>query len=171
MRIRTGVAVGLGSAAVVGLSWVSGLEPRQLPITAGAQVEQSAVVVPASPATPSSSAPPTRSRTSTRPSASAPPSAPKVVSGTVKGAVIRTQYGPVQIRLSYSGKRITDIQPLQLTDSSGTSVRISNRAAPILRRKALAAQSAQVDMVSGASYTSSAYLQSLQSAIDAAHLG
>jgi len=89
----------------------------------------------------------------------------------VKGAVVRTQYGPVQIRLSYSGKRITDIQPLQLTDSSGTSVRISDRAAPILRRKALAAQSAQVDMVSGATYTSAAYLQSLQSAIDAAHLG
>ncbi len=159
MRIRTGVAVGLGSAAVVGLSWFSGLEPRQLPVTAGAQVEQSAVVTPAGPTAPSNSAPSTR-----------PPS-PRVVSGTVKGAVVRTQYGPVQIRLSYSGKRITDIQPLQLTDSSGTSVRISDRAAPILRRKALAAQSAQVDMVSGATYTSAAYLQSLQSAIDAAHLG
>ena len=57
-----------------------------------------------------------------------------------------------------------------LTDSSGTSVSISNYAAPILRQEAVAAQSAQIDMVSGATYTSMAYQQSLQSAIDAAHL-
>ncbi len=54
------------------------------------------------------------------------------------------------------------------TDSSSRSVSISAQAAPILRQEALAAGSAKIDTVSGASYTSDAYIQSLQSALDAA---
>jgi uncharacterized protein with FMN-binding domain len=84
--------------------------------------------------------------------------------------VVSTPYGDVQVKVVYSGRRITDVVTLHLTDSSGTSVAISDRAAPILRREALAAQSAQVDTVSGATYTSEGYRQSLQAALDAAHL-
>ena len=68
------------------------------------------------------------------------------------------------------GHRILDVKALHLTDSSDTSVSISAQASPILRQEALAAQSARIDMVSGASYTSAAYVQSLQAALDAAHL-
>jgi uncharacterized protein with FMN-binding domain len=74
------------------------------------------------------------------------------------------------VRISYRGTRITEVTALRLTDSSGTSVSISREAAPILRQEALTAQSAQIDMVSGATYTSEAYIRSLQAAIDLAHL-
>lgn len=158
MRVRTGVLVGLGSVAAVTLSWFTGLGPRHAAVVGGAHIEQPAVVVP----TTSGPVPTGRATRTT---------APVVVSGTVDGAVVDTQYGAVQVQVGYTGRRITRIRALHLTDSSGTSVQISAGAAPILRREALAAQSAHVDMVSGATFTSTAYLQSLQSALDAAHLG
>jgi uncharacterized protein with FMN-binding domain len=74
----------------------------------------------------------------------------------------------VQVRIVVSGHRLIDVTPLHLTDSSSRSVSISASAAPILRREALAAQSAKIDTVSGASYTSEGYIQSLQSALDLA---
>jgi uncharacterized protein with FMN-binding domain len=74
----------------------------------------------------------------------------------------------VQVRAVLRGGRLVDVVPLHLTDSSGRSVSISAQAAPILRREALAAGSARIDAVSGASYTSAGYIQSLQSALDAA---
>jgi uncharacterized protein with FMN-binding domain len=89
----------------------------------------------------------------------------------IDGGVAHTEYGDVQVHITVTGNRITDVRALHLTDSSRHSVRISAGAAPVLRSEALAQQSAQIDMVSGATYTSEAYQQSLQSAIDAAHLG
>ena len=86
------------------------------------------------------------------------------------GGVAHTEYGDVQVRITVVGSRITDVTALHLTDSSRHSVRISAQAAPVLRTEALDKQSARIDMVSGATYTSDAYRQSLQSAIDAAHL-
>jgi uncharacterized protein with FMN-binding domain len=74
----------------------------------------------------------------------------------------------VQVRIVVTGRRLTDVTALHLTDSSSRSVSISAYAAPILRREALAAQSARIDTVSGASYTSQGYQQSLQSALDLA---
>lgn len=68
-----------------------------------------------------------------------------------------------------SGK-ITDVTAVQLTNRDGRSVQISNYAAPILRQEVLSAQSAKVNTVGGATYTSDAYLTSLQSAIDKAGL-
>jgi uncharacterized protein with FMN-binding domain len=87
---------------------------------------------------------------------------------TVNGALVDTQYGGVRVQIVVSAGRLTDVRALQLTDSSSRSVSISAQAAPILRREALAAGSAKIDTVSGASYTSQAYIQSLQSALDAA---
>ena len=72
------------------------------------------------------------------------------------------------MQVTISGGSITDVTPLQLTDSDGRSVQISNRAAPMLRTEVLQAQSASVSMIGGATYTSAAYLQSLQAALDAA---
>jgi uncharacterized protein with FMN-binding domain len=84
---------------------------------------------------------------------------------------VQTQYGDVQVRVVVAGRKVTDVVALRLTDSSSRSVQISAYAAPILRREALSAQSARIDTVSGASYTSAGYIQSLQAALDAARAG
>jgi uncharacterized protein with FMN-binding domain len=92
------------------------------------------------------------------------------VSGTFDGTTTQTQYGPVQVEIVVSAGRITDVKALQLTDRGGRSVAISASAAPILRQEAIAAQSADIQAVSGATYTSDGYTTSLQSAIDQAGL-
>jgi uncharacterized protein with FMN-binding domain len=88
----------------------------------------------------------------------------------VTGALVQTPYGNVQVRVSLLGRRITDVTAVHLTDSSSTSVEISAGAEPILRQEALSAQSAKIDLVSGATYTSEGYQASLQAALDAAHV-
>jgi uncharacterized protein with FMN-binding domain len=89
---------------------------------------------------------------------------------TYTGDSVSTRFGAVQVAITVQGGAITDVIALQLTDKEQRSVQISNAAAPILRSEVLASQSAQVDSVSGATYTSEAYLTSLQSAIDQAGL-
>jgi len=76
----------------------------------------------------------------------------------------------MQVAIVVSGGKITDVKALQLTNQGGRSVQISNYAAPILRKEVLAAQSAKVNSVGGATYTSEGYLTSLQSALDQAKL-
>lgn len=90
------------------------------------------------------------------------------VDGTYTGDSVATRFGNVQVKVQVSGGQITDVTAVHLTDHDGRSVAISNRAAPILREKVLQAQSSAVSMVSGATYTSRAYLSSLQSALDQA---
>lgn len=92
------------------------------------------------------------------------------MSGTFDGATTQTQFGPVQVEIVVSSGKITDVKALQLTNDGGRSVQISNQAAPILRSEALTAQSASIQSVSGATYTSQGYMTSLQSAIDQAGL-
>ncbi|MFJ3380722.1 FMN-binding protein [Curtobacterium sp. NPDC090217] len=92
------------------------------------------------------------------------------VSGTFTGDATQTRYGPVQVRITVADGKITDVTALQLTDHDGRSVQISQQAAPILRQEALAAQSASIQAVSGATFTSEGYTTSLQSAIDKAGL-
>jgi len=89
-------------------------------------------------------------------------------SGTFTGSVVPTQFGNMQVSVTIANGTITDVTPLQLTNRGGRSVAISNQAAPILRSEVLAAQSSRVQNVSGATYTTGGYLQSLQSALDAA---
>lgn len=91
-------------------------------------------------------------------------------SGTFAGSVSRTRFGNVQVQITVSAGKITDVTALQLTDEDRRSVSISNRAAPLLRSEVLQAQSANVQSISGATVTSDGYLSSLQSALDAAHL-
>ncbi|MEK6309724.1 MULTISPECIES: FMN-binding protein [Curtobacterium] len=93
-----------------------------------------------------------------------------VEDGTFTGQTAQTQYGPVQVQIAVSGGKLTDVTALQLTNDGGRSVQISQQAAPILRQEALQAQSAQIQAVSGATYTSQGYVTSLQSAIDQAGL-
>ena len=87
---------------------------------------------------------------------------------TVDGATVQTRFGPVQVRVTIEGSSVTEITAVQLPDGDRRSVQISSRAEPTLRSEALAAQSANIDGVSGATYTSLAYARSLQSALDSA---
>lgn len=91
-----------------------------------------------------------------------------VKDGTYTGQTAQTQYGPVQVQITVAGGKLTDVTALQLTNSDGRSVMISQHAAPILRQEALQAQSAQIQAVSGATFTSEGYTTSLQSALDQA---
>lgn len=93
-------------------------------------------------------------------------------SGTRKvvGDAQDTRYGAVQVELVLTGNKITDVITLQVPNRERRDVEINDQAVPILREEVLAAQSAKIDMVSGASYTSSGYAWSVQSAIDKAGL-
>jgi uncharacterized protein with FMN-binding domain len=79
---------------------------------------------------------------------------------------VDTEFGPYQVRVTFSGTTITDVSIITEPDD-GHSRRIASRAEPTLRGEALQAQSAHIDMVSGATITSDAYSRSLQGAIDA----
>jgi len=106
-----------------------------------------------------------RARTTTAASASASAAGSTL---TVVGAVEQTQYGPMQVQVTLAGKKITNVTVLQRTNDGSESDQIDFFAIPKLTAETLAAQSAHIDAVSGASYTSSGYIQSLQSALDKA---
>ena len=130
------------TATVAGLALVLGhhTHPRALP---------AATAMPSAQASPSSSVParPTR---------------------VVTGADVPNQYGDVQVRLTLSGQQIVRVAAVRLPDAGGRSQDISAYAGPLLAQQALTAQGAAIDGVSGASYTSEGYRESLQSAIDQA---
>jgi uncharacterized protein with FMN-binding domain len=85
---------------------------------------------------------------------------------TATGADVPNQYGDVQVKVTVNGSKITAVTAVALPQSDPRSQMISQQAEPMLQSQALAAQSAQIDGVSGASYTSDGYRQSLQSALD-----
>jgi len=106
-------------------------------------------------------------------SSASAPSSPRAGGGgtsararhTVVGSVASTPYGPVQVSVTFDGTRITAVQELQVP-RGGRSDGINAQAAPVLAQQVVAAQSARIDGVSGATYTSQAYEQSVQYAID-----
>ncbi|MFD1662150.1 FMN-binding protein [Streptomyces caeni] len=87
---------------------------------------------------------------------------------TVTGDSVDTRYGPVQVRITLENGRLTDVTAVTYPQDNPRDQEINGYAVPQLNREALAAQSAQIDAVSGASYTSQGYQQSLQSALDSA---
>ena len=84
---------------------------------------------------------------------------------TATGKVISTPYGQVQVQITVDNGKITDVQAVKLP-THGDSGQISDYVKPILASEALQAQSARIDIVSGATYTSTGYAKSLQSALD-----
>ena len=89
---------------------------------------------------------------------------------TVTGDTAQTQWGPVQVRITVKNGKITDVTAVQSPSDNPRDQEINSYALPELRREVLAAQSAKIDTVSGATYTSDGYRQSLQSALDSAGL-
>jgi len=110
-----------------------------------------------------------------QPPAGPPPpgSGPSTTAGsgtrTVTGDVVSTRYGDVQVAVVLNGSQIVDVKALQLPFDRARSADISTQAAPLLHDEVLQAQSAKIDTIGGATYTSDAYAQSLQSALDKAH--
>lgn len=88
----------------------------------------------------------------------------------VNGAAASTRWGTVQVQVHVHNGQVVDVVPLAVPDSNSRDYRINSYAVPILREEALAAQSANIDTVSGATVTSNGYIRSLQSALDAAHV-
>jgi uncharacterized protein with FMN-binding domain len=158
---------------VVGVAWLLTYKvaPHQLAALSPASPTQG----PGNPASPSASPTATTSPSAT-PSAASTPSpspspSPTALSGTFTGADAPNRFGDVQVRVVISNGRITDVQAVQLPTDRAESAYISQQVGPWLRTEALQAQSANIDIISGATYTSQSYAQSLESALQQAHLG
>jgi len=105
----------------------------------------------------------------TRPSPAARPSpAPAAIAYT--GGVASTRWGPVQVRITVRGGKVTRAQAVQYPQGTSQDAQINGYALPVLDQEVVQKQSASIDTISGATVTSDGYLQSLQSAIDQAHL-
>ena len=97
-----------------------------------------------------------------------PSTTPSSSSSTVTGDVASTQWGPVQVQLTLQSGKITDVNVLQYPNGNHRDAEINDYALPILIDETKQVQSAQIDMVSGATVTSDGYIRSLQSALDQA---
>jgi uncharacterized protein with FMN-binding domain len=89
---------------------------------------------------------------------------------SVTGGVAQTRWGPVQVTITVANGKITAVDVPQYPDGNGKDQQINAYALPVLKQETLTAQSADIDMVSGATVTSDGYVQSLQSALDQAGL-
>jgi uncharacterized protein with FMN-binding domain len=159
VRARGTVLASLASAAILLIGWQAG---NQASFTPSGTMDK-AGNPPSGAGTPSGSAASTAAGTSDGPPAAG------AEDGTFDGSQIQTRYGTVQVQTTLAGGKITNIVPLQLTDAGSLSGEIDQQAVPILRSEVLASQSANVDTVGGATYTSQGYLSSLQAALDAAN--
>ena len=91
-------------------------------------------------------------------------------SKTYDGDTVQTRWGPVQVRITVVDGKITASEAIVYPNGNQEDEQINSFALPVLNQEAVSAQSASIDMVSGATVTSEGYLSSLQSAIDQAHL-
>lgn len=162
--IYTGALATIGTVAITRFGPLA--SPDQ-PVLA----QTSPAVAPTTGASPSptgAAAPSTGTTSSTSPSDTSTPATGSTSSSTVTvtGAVSQTRYGPVQVAVTFTGSQIIDVQTIQSPDAQGESAQISARSTPRLAKEVLTAQSAKIDTVSGATYTSEGYRVSVQSAID-----
>jgi uncharacterized protein with FMN-binding domain len=91
-------------------------------------------------------------------------------SSTYTGQAAQTRWGPVQVAVSVADGKVTDVEIVEEPDGNPRDAEINSSALPILVEETIAAQSADIDMVSGATVTSEGYVESLQSALDEAGL-
>lgn len=103
--------------------------------------------------------------------ASVPPAVPSVPPVIVaNGISVDTPYGPVQVQVRVRSGHLIKASAIDYPRGAGRSDEINRFAVPMLDREAMTAQGAQIDTISGATYTSDGYRRSLQAALDAAHL-
>jgi uncharacterized protein with FMN-binding domain len=137
------------TAVVLGLGIRAGAHPAGTAVAGAAPV---GVVASAAPSTGSATQAPSATRSS-----------------TVNGDAAQTRYGPVQVQISVQGKRIVAADAIVYPTQDRRDQEINSYAIPQLDDEVLQAQSASIDAVSGATFTSEGYLSSLQSALDQAH--
>lgn len=101
-------------------------------------------------------------------SSSAPTGTSSYKDGTYTGSTEDAYYGSVQVQAKINGGKITDVTFLQYPNTHSTSVYINQQAMPYLQQEAIKAQSANVNIISGATYTSQAFMQSLSNALSKA---
>jgi uncharacterized protein with FMN-binding domain len=116
--------------------------------------------------TPPATSPPTTAAPTT--TTVAPTTTSAQESRVVDGQVVSTEWGPVQVEITVQGSQIIDVQALQVPNHASRSRQINNYVTPIYRQAALQAQSANFWGVSGATVTWWGYVNSMQSALDAA---
>lgn len=158
MRHRVIFVMTAFTAIVVGLSLRASAQGQPAPVAAApARIVETAPrsATPTPSDRPTNSSPPTKT------------SKPRRL--TVNGAVIDTMYGPVQVQVTVRGSRIVSANAINYPQGGGRDQEINSLAIPQLDQEAMQAQSARIDTVSGATYTSDGYRRSLQSALDAAH--
>ena len=140
-----------------------------------ATASSGSATTPSSTATSSAAPPDPSSEPTTKPSSS--PTASSSSAGrtssaakTYTGDVAQTRWGPVQVEITVESGTITAVDVVQYPNENHKDAEINGYALPILVQDTLKAQSAEIDMVSGATVTSDGYVQSLQSALDRAGL-
>ncbi len=114
---------------------------------------------------PSTPTPTTQSTSTNSPTPVVATTAGTYKDGTYTGSTADAFYGPLQVQILIQGGRLTDVTFLQYPSDQAHSQEVSSYALPILRSEAIAAQSAQVNTVSGATQSSGAFVQSLSSAL------
>jgi uncharacterized protein with FMN-binding domain len=154
-------ALGLSLATTGGLTYTFAASASTAEATSAATAAAGVVTTSATAAT-------TTAATATATAAPTTTATPAATTTAVNGAVYTNKYGAVQVQAVFAADgSLSAVNVLQLpTDNK--SVNINNRAVPVLNSEALAAQSAKVHTVSGATYTTNDYIKSLQSAIDIA---
>jgi uncharacterized protein with FMN-binding domain len=155
------VATVAGLVLLLGFKTHSARQSVQPPIVATASNP------PAPKTSAAASGTPTETAAASATSATSAPAA-KPQTRTVTGSSVRTRYGNVEVQVVFTGTQITDVVPVQLPDSNGVDQQIDQQVVPILIQETLTAQSANIQAVSGATYTSDGYIRSLQSALDKA---
>ncbi|MFG2848243.1 FMN-binding protein [Kitasatospora sp. NPDC048296] len=105
---------------------------------------------------------------SSAPSAAPAPASSGGTTRKISGDTVNTRYGPVQVQVTLAGSRITTVDVVKYPNEERRDREINSSALPLLNQEAISAQSAQIDVVSGATYTSDGYVRSLQSALDRA---
>jgi uncharacterized protein with FMN-binding domain len=134
-------------------------------VTSASSATVPSTSVPAPPADtagqPPAGPPPPGASTTTQPAATG--------TRTVTGDDVPNRYGDVQVAVAFNGTQIVDVKALQMPFDRARSQDISTQAAPLLHDEVIQAQSAQIDTIGGATYTSDSYAQSVQSAIDKSH--
>ncbi len=114
---------------------------------------------------PSPSAPVAQSVPAVAPAATPTPSQGQYKDGTYVGSVADAWYGNVQVKAIISNGAISDVKFLQYPNTHSYSVYVNSQAMPYLTQEAVQTQNANVDIISGATQTSLAFIQSLQSAL------
>jgi uncharacterized protein with FMN-binding domain len=161
---RAPVVVAATAAGLAGLLSFHSHKPRSTIAvgpspTTGGTTTTSPSTAPANPASPSTTSPGSSATTT-------PTTAPATGPRTATGSVEQYPYGQLSVTVTETGGHVTDVQMASLSETDARSVMIDDSAIPLLRQQVLSAQGANINGVSGATFTSQAYAQSVQSALD-----